>query len=365
MLFMTECKRYIIHTTETIQFSYALSKARYDVERLAVERGYKPVSFRSLDSAHGNHFMWLRLGILCVYDWICFFIRVEKGAIILLQYPHLPLKSAPIVRFFLPIIARAKRCTFVAFIHDLDSMRAVNGSAAVYSDTKLLRMFQRVICHNSKMKEVLPSLGVRMENIYQLNLFDYLCDDVPDKSCFIFKKNNVEIAFAGNLSNVKSGFLYQLNSLWDSTVLLKLYGNGYCKIKSTRVQYLGIVSPQKLPAILDATFGLVWDGSSTETCSGTYGQYLTLNNPHKVSLYLAAGIPVIIWEGSALAEFITKNGLGVSVSSLAEIPHVIACIDDIAYKSMRENAQYESRKVRTGYYFNTVLDDLEPKCLIK
>ena len=34
----------------------------------------------------------------------------------------------------------------------------------------------------------------------------------------------------------------------------------------------------------------MWDGPSPDTCAGVYGAYLRYNNPHKTSLYLAAGL---------------------------------------------------------------------------
>ena len=58
---------------------------------------------------------------------------------------------------------------------------------------------------------------------------------------------------------------------------------------------------------------------SSETCKGSFGEYLRINNPHKTSLYLASGIPVIIWSKAALAEFIEKNKCGITVDSLYEI----------------------------------------------
>lgn len=356
---MKQRERYIIQVPETVTFAYALSKARRDVEQLAVERGYKPFPFCGFDSAHGDRFAWIRLGVLSVCDWLRLLFTVNSGSIILLQYPHLPMKSAPIARFFLPLIARVKHCTFIAFIHDLDSLRAVNGAAAVYSDTKLLRRFQTVVCHNERMQDSLLSLGVQKGKISLLFLFDYLCDDVPEKPHAPIEKNNTKIAFAGNLAAEKSGFLCKLPPLLDDSISLLLYGSGYCEMKSSRVQYQGVIPSPQLPAILDADFGLVWDGDSTETCNGAYGKYLALNNPHKVSLYLAAGIPIIIWSGAALAGFVTQNGLGVAIDSLSEIPGILAALSEEAYRAMRVNAQNESRRVRSGYYLNRALNEVE------
>lgn len=358
---MRNRERFIIQTPETVSFTYALSKARRDVEQLAVASGYKPFLFRGFDSAHGNRLKWIRLGVLSVCDWLRLLISIPDGSLVLVQYPHLPIKSAPIARFFLPMIARVKHCTFTAFIHDLDSLRAVNGTMAVYSDKKLLRRFQAVVCHNERMQDTLISLGVQREHIFLLGLFDYLCDDAPDKSHNSAGEKRTKIAFAGNLSADKSGFLYQLPPFLDNSILLYLYGSGYREIASSSVRYQGIFPPQQLPSILDTDFGLVWDGPSAETCDGAYGRYITQNNPHKVSLYLAAGIPVIIWSGAALAEFVEKNCLGISVGSLSELPRLLSNVTDSSYQEMRINARNESQKIQTGYYLHRVLSEVEAK----
>ena len=58
---------------------------------------------------------------------------------------------------------------------------------------------------------------------------------------------------------------------------------------------------------MDQNFGLVWDGTSLDGCNGRYGEYLKFNNPHKTSLYLSCGIPVIIWKEAALADFVEEH----------------------------------------------------------
>lgn len=48
-------------------------------------------------------------------------------------------------------------------------------------------------------------------------------------------------------------------------------------------------------------------------------------------MYLAAGIPVIIWEEAALANFIKKNHCGITIKSTDEIRNIIDNMLD-AYK---------------------------------
>jgi hypothetical protein len=107
---------------------------------------------------------------------------------------------------------------------------------------------------------------------------------------------------------------------------------------------------------------LVWDGERTDTCSGEYGAYIAINNPHKVSLYLCAGIPVIIWSGAALVAFIAQNGLGLCVDSLQEIAAKIAALDPDVYAQMRKNTAQESARIRAGFYFDRALSQVEEAC---
>ncbi|MBT8943652.1 galactofuranosyltransferase, partial [Lactobacillus delbrueckii subsp. bulgaricus] len=74
---------------------------------------------------------------------------------------------------------------------------------------------------------------------------------------------------------------------------------------------------------LNSGFGLIWYGSSIETCDGAFGNYLRYNDPHKLSLYLASALPVIIWSQAAEASFIIDNNLGLTIDSLNDLPKVL------------------------------------------
>ena len=110
----------------------------------------------------------------------------------------------------------------------------------------------------------------------------------------------------------------------------------------------------------DGDFGLVWDGESLDECSGIYGKYLLYNNPHKLSLYLSSGKPVIVWKQSALAPFVEENGLGVAVGSLAELENLDLRAN---YESYKKNVMEMKKKLGSGYYLTQaiarVLEDIE------
>lgn len=121
--------------------------------------------------------------------------------------------------------------------------------------------------------------------IVNLQLFDY------DNSQPIVgqPKDFRTVAFAGNLK--KSLFLTRFSPQHS----VFLYGMNPDKYAGN-IKYCGQYSPEELPAYLTQDFGLVWDGPQVDTCADALGNYVRFNNPHKVSLYLSTGLPVIIWK---------------------------------------------------------------------
>ena len=99
---------------------------------------------------------------------------------------------------------------------------------------------------------------------------------------------------------------------------------------------------------MDGSWGLVWDGISVNRCEGEFGDYLRYNAPHKLSLYIAAGIPIIIWKESGLAEYVIKKNLGVAIGSIADIKNAINKISEEEYKKMLTNIRNESQEIRSG-----------------
>ena len=76
-------------------------------------------------------------------------------------------------------------------------------------------------------------------------------------------------------------------------------------------------------------------------------------------MYLASGIPVIIWKEAAIAKFIEENNAGVVVDSLVEIENVLNNITEKEYAQIKKNVEQIGMKLREGYYYKKALE----KCL--
>lgn len=289
-------------------------------------------------------------------DWAKAISKMDDGSSLLIQIPvrnHSKQASAAIAK-----ASRDNHLKLVLLVHDLEMFRlAKNGATVDFKRRELLEeerillsAADAIIVHNEIMTSELANiLGTdAADKCISLGLFDYLCDANP------ISKQRVKdfgVAIAGNLRREKAGYAYSL----PNDVKFHLYGVSYEANPASNVTYHGAIDPAKLPSKLEGSFGLVWDGDATDTCSGLYGEYLRVNNPHKTSLYLAAGMPVIIWKEAALSGFIVKAGIGFAVSSLDEISSKLATIDEDDYRKMLERVAEMSTMVRSGYFLKQAL----------
>ena len=242
----------------------------------------------------------------------------------------------------------------IILVHDLNSIRypeAKNNENEIGN----LKKFKYIIVHNQIMKNYLIQNGVDSNNIYILELFDYICDKNIES---VLNQDNKEykIIFAGNLE--KSEFIYQLEEN-KMNFNLNLYGQGFKQNENNKTIYKGVFQPEKLPKEWDNNgIGLVWDGKLDET-DVEFGvkNYTKYNNPHKLSCYLAAGIPVIVWEKAAIADFVIKNNVGFLIKNIYEINN----LDFSDYEVKKENAKKISEKIRNGYFTKKIFKEVIDK----
>lgn len=242
----------------------------------------------------------------------------------------------------------------VIFVHDIDSLRHF-GNVLLEDEIDLLNHAKLVVVHNHFMKDILRSKGMTTK-VLELGLFDYILNQKPSNTSnrIHFGK---EIVFAGNLQ--KSGFLPLLANL-DECLSWNLYGNGIPEVlkKKKNIVWKGSFGPDEIPFKLEGSFGLVWDGNSIDECKGFMGDYLRYNNPHKLSLYIASGLPVVTWRQAAIAQFIQKYNIGFVVDNITQIPQILDKMDKNLYLTYKTNIQKLQDDVIQGNFTNTVLKHL-------
>ena len=109
---------------------------------------------------------------------------------------------------------------------------------------------------------------------------------------------------------------------------------------------------------MEGSFGLVWAGMTPRTVTGAAGAYMMLTSPRAVSLYLTAGMPVIVWKWSALAEFVRENKLGLVVESIDAIPDAIRALSLADYDEMAASARTWGEKLRKGEMTREAIEKL-------
>ena len=354
-------------TPETDEFN-TLLKCRQDIREVLRREGYKPVHIPSEDFEEREDERYLkqkaRQGICTARNfklWIERLSCVKSGDIVLIQYP--PLNWTLFMNVLLWL--KMKGAYLIAVIHDLDSYRDSAEGKLIknwyyYEDTHSLSFFNQLIVQNVRMKKLLIASGFDEKKMINLRLFDYLTDG-DDKDSKRFKKN-APIIITGNFNNNedrKLSFIYSDEPAPKTK--FRIYGTGVeeDRISCLDAEYMGNFPAARMPNEIEGSFGLVWDGNSINSCSGNWGEYLRIDNPLKFSLYLAAGIPVIIWEEAALAGFVKRYGTGITVKSIYEVDEKIKALSNDDYKKMKENIAPFSKAVKSGAFIKKAIERAE------
>ncbi|WP_237742446.1 beta-1,6-galactofuranosyltransferase [Ligilactobacillus equi] len=270
-------------------------------------------------------------------------IRGKKIDNAIIQHP---ISSDMIMEQLIDSLRKNKVKKLVIWIHDIQSLQSTN-LETINKEINWFNRADKLIVHNKKMKEWLLEHGCSASMI-ELKIFDY---DNPQP----IQRNieyNKSVCFAGNL--IKSEFLSKV----DIKTRIDVFGPNMFKKYNDCLKYQGQYSPEELPQHLKQNFGLIWDGPSTRKCEGTFGKYLLFNNPHKTSLYLSTGIPVLIWEKAAMADFIKENNVGVVISNLDDLDDTLDKISDEEYRVLKENSVKLAQKLRDGYFTSLAIQKI-------
>ena len=328
-----------------IRGNHAGTKARNDAEHILEEFGAIPINSRRYELRSDENDRIIsnihnRLDYLSYYYDL---LKIRNKSIVI-QYPMLSFDAA---EDYVRRLSKKNRVFFL--VHDVHSLR--NGNVeGVKKEIALLNMAYGVIVHNHFMKEKLIESGLKTKSVFLLSCFDYL-----HEGTLLDRRGEEGIAFAGNLE--KSEFLQEL-CIQNPDVSFHLYGPGGERTAeyASNACYYGSYPPDVIPEKLKGRFGLVWDGDTIKTCKGLLGEYTRINNPHKLSLYIAAGIPVVVWKEAAISEFVEQKGIGISVSNLMNLNEQLRAVGEEEYRRMRSNVLREREAVIHGDYLTEVLE---------
>lgn len=316
------------------------SKAMQDIMDLLNKQGYKAVM--SLPT-HTNKLLKIAdIPILLLTIIFC----IRKNGILIYFVPSNPKRI-----LMLKYMQRILGFRLICFINDIEFMRMKRNEKQMQVEINAIASANIILVPNESSINILQKDYKITKKLIPIGVWDYLS---PSPTSNI--TSNKTIAFAGNLD--KAPFLKQLSQV---ELLFSIWGKGKDMIdKNANVIIKGERKPNELiNEICHCSWGLVWDGDSINSCTGLLGNYLRFNNSHKCGLYLAAGIPVIVWKYSGMAHFVKKHQVGICVESLHEVKNIIEQMNENEYTGYSQHAKDIGKKIRKGYFFLEALKSAE------
>lgn len=320
------------------------SKARTDIKSITGTMGYQVIKLHTTVGEEGTS-MADCSDRLVRKDWLQCLNTVLENSYILMQHPT-P-RETRLPEDILWRIKREKNAQIICLVHEVEVLRKAYDTKLRRQEFQIMKSLADVfIVHNEVMRCFYIEQGIDADRVISLQIFDYLNEkENIDK---VYEKS---VTIAANLSLEKSPYLKKLKEL--SPLKIHMYGPNFSKEISEgaeNIEYHGSIDSDELPEMLNRGFGLVWDGESLDTCSGGCGEYLRYNNPHKLSLYLSSGLPVIIWSQAAEADFVLKNKIGITIDSLYEVNTILDGFTLEEYAVLAENAKKISNLLKNGEF---------------
>ncbi|MBR8696891.1 hypothetical protein [Enterococcus gallinarum] len=316
----------------------SVKKAKADVCDIAKGMDYQPLYiYRYIDENEDDYALTSRIDGITA--------GVANQDMVVYQYPSY--NGAHFDRMFLQRMKQRGIYT-ILFIHDAEMLRGKVDfdEAALFNEATLL------IVHSQAMQTALVERGVTRKMV-QKPFFDYRHKEVSVSH----ERPEKRVVFAGNLA--KTLFLQQ----WPNRTEILVYGEKNDRPFGANVHYCGVFEQEELIRKMEKNgFGLAWDDKLP--AGGDYQQYTKYNAPHKISLYLSLGIPVIVWQQAAIAEMVQKLGLGIIIAGIEEIDHKLGELTDEEMLRMKNNVLSFSCLLRSGIFTRTALVDSEVKILL-
>lgn len=230
----------------------------------------------------------------------------------------------------------------VIFVHDVAPMM-FNNPARIPEWIDFYNQADVLILPTPQMKTELEKWGLKVDRIVYQYVWDAPMSDWFDGDSPYKKMIN----FAG--SPEKFTFIND----WQENVPLHVFADQPEGQNNPQVEYEGYVASQRLAERLhyDGGFGLLWESSPE------WFEYMKVNTSFKFGTYLAAGLPVIVHRGVALADMVEKYHLGKVVDSLKEASDWVESITEDEYHKLAAHVYEFGRLNRSGMFTKRALTE--------
>lgn len=264
---------------------------------------------------------------------------VQPGDLVVVQFPmwtHLNFQAE-----FFDYIKRIESVRMVALIHDIPTwMFTKDDDYDRENDFWLnqLKKFDLIMVGNDKMGHKLQDDGVSVPMV-AMRIWDYLYQGPHRDKTFQKKLYYVSGRDIVDLDYQASTPLY----FYNKSVSDDVRSNG-------SVVWLGRQPSDDIVSQIDGGFGIVVSENIKEKSNMNFVFYNQYNNPTKLSLYLAAGIPIIVSSKTAHAQMVIDQGIGLVIDDLNEIDNRLSRITAEDYQQMLQNIKPWQEAVSGGYF---------------
>lgn len=309
----------------------ATVKPKEDIATLLKNRGYQPLELiRFLPTQHWNQIDFLIRGMVQA---------VKPRDIVVYQTPI----YESIIGYETAIHRQLKKqgAIIIEMFHDIDFVRF---NQPADKTMEQIEYTDAIIVPSVDVKRRFEELGYQKPIIIR-QLFDYI-----DHNQLNQKNYSKKIYFTGNLD--VADFIENV----PSDLNLEVYGS----LENPRnfpnnVRYHGALPPDQISTVFKDGWGLVWNGNGSGEVAGGFGEYLKISWPHKLSLYIQAGLPPIVWSESLAASFVIRNELGIAVDNLDDLSSKLNQIDEQHYQTFCNNCAKFSQLLRNGFFTETAV----------
>lgn len=336
--------KYIVGPIVPTKIEQAGAKFPFDVMIIASKVGYKSININegySLKRIYKFALDFLKLTVIKRNSVVIYIDRVDQTLSRMMVYWVLKKKNAQVI----------------PLIEDIDVLRTITDRKIIENEILRLKFSKVIISQNYVMSDYIK-MYLKKCNTVNLEILDFISEKIKNRTN-VHKGNKWVITYGGNLSYSQSGFIYNLPQ-YDN-IKFYVYGvNVNEDLLPEYIAYRGFFEANECVNKLDGDWGLVWNGETLYIDENNLkSQYYNYVCPHKLSMYLLCGMPVIVYENSAMAKYVKNHDCGIVIKNIEQIPEIINQISNERYISILENVYKVANELSKGLNLERAIIEAE------
>jgi len=266
--------------------------------------------------------------------------------------------------FWSTLLKANRKVRSILFVYDLPLdqwiFQGIKPSNDAYRfESSFLSSFDILCVFNNAMKKVISQrYKIPNNRFVEFELLDCRARFTPPVTKKI-DRNNWRIIYSGNADQQYVGrWLASISPAKNLTYeVLGPYGDWISSLGRPDVEYHGFIV-DKISELTSrhheylssrADFGII-------KYTDQMKMYCRYSSTSKFSSYVSAGLPVLVPDDyQYITRLVRKYDVGLTFSSLDEVPEILRGLTTAKYQQMRNNCLCLSEKLSNGYFFKRAL----------